>query len=256
MSKKSFTLIELLVVIAIIAILAGMLLPSLSSAKESGKTISCANNLSQLGKITALYAADNGDYFPYSPAGAFGRFWEKSHPNCALAGYVPKKGDRLGGIRIVGGAVYRDDLCCPSVSEVNTTYQKEGIQCNYPDTLNVNYHSLSANDFLLPQIKNDGTISQKPVQIGRIKHPSVLVFYTDGSGQGYTDYRCKWASGNADVRNIPARHKGGANFAYADGHIIARPWSEYPSYLYGYQWNGPIWTPTPAAPTAGKIYAQ
>ena len=254
--RSGFTLIELLVVIAIIAVLAGMLLPSLSSAKESGKTISCANNLSQLGKITALYAADNGDYFPYSPAGALGRFWEKTHPNCALAGYVPKKGERLGGIAIFGGAVSRDDLCCPSVSEGNATYQKAGIQCNYPDTLNVIYYSLSANDLLLPQKKNDGTIDKKPVQIGRIKQPSVLVFYTDGSGYGYTDYRCKWASDGADVRNIPARHKGGANFAYADGHVIFRPWAEYPSYKYGYQYDGPIWLPTPAAPTAGKIYAQ
>jgi prepilin-type N-terminal cleavage/methylation domain-containing protein len=62
--KKSFTLIELLVVIAIIAILAAMLLPALSTAKESGKKILCTNNEKQLGLSLLLYADDNEGVFP------------------------------------------------------------------------------------------------------------------------------------------------------------------------------------------------
>lgn len=63
-SRAGFTLIELLVVIAIIGILASMMLPSLSGAKQRGKMILCINNLRQMGLAIQMYADDYRGRFP------------------------------------------------------------------------------------------------------------------------------------------------------------------------------------------------
>ena len=63
--RAAFTLIELLVVIAIIGVLAGLLLPTLGRAKESGRATACLSNLHQIGLALQVYVSDNNNRMPF-----------------------------------------------------------------------------------------------------------------------------------------------------------------------------------------------
>lgn len=93
--NQAFTLIELLVVIALIAILAALLLPALTTAKEKGKRAVCLANLRQVGLATITYAQDNEGRIPYGP---------KAPPFTSPANFYPSTGAPTSLLSLQGGA--------------------------------------------------------------------------------------------------------------------------------------------------------
>ena len=87
MMRKNFTLIELLVVIAIIAILAGMLLSALNSARQKAHSAACIGNLKQIAAGIIMYANSNDDHLPNPNRGINGTGWS-NHWASAVSEYV------------------------------------------------------------------------------------------------------------------------------------------------------------------------
>ncbi len=93
--RRGFTLIELLVVISIIALLIGILLPALSSARVAARTVACASNVRQLAIGGHAYAVDNRDPLPFQWAGQSSSGPESSSrvvPQCLTSGLAAGSG--------------------------------------------------------------------------------------------------------------------------------------------------------------------
>ncbi|MBC8104117.1 MAG: DUF1559 domain-containing protein [Cytophagales bacterium] len=234
--SSGFTLIELLVVIAIIAILAAILFPVFAQAREKARQTACLSNQKQIGTSILMYTQDYDECYPVGNY-TFGA--QSSWAQLSWVGHIQAYAKNLD-IFLCPSAPKSDLGSCtdanvlPGPGGVNPVFCANGtapLGNAVAPAIKIPFRNLGANEWVFYRIPApySGTNQPQSVSIGEVGRPAALPLVTDATYILFPDpdriqvashQGVSWFSYSpADTTNPKnARHAGGFNIVYGDGH--------------------------------------